>query len=141
MKYAPLKELEALATVGPAGRPSMSRRERLLRWAGVLEAELDRRLKPLTRVELYSPAQRDLMRRDDSPLSLAYADPILRSEGLAGDRLGDGRGFFGLSDGDIHALVCDCRYGGNMRAADVGRRVRALADPNPLRRMWARIWL
>ncbi|HUZ11542.1 MAG TPA: hypothetical protein VMU93_01660 [Caulobacteraceae bacterium] len=141
MKYASLKELEGLATVGPAAARPMSRRERLLRWASLLEADPSRRLKPLLRVELYAPAQRDLMRRDDSPLSLAYADPLLRAEGLAGDQLGDGRSFFGLSDGDIHALVCDCRYGGAMRAGDVARRTRALAHPNPLRRLWARIWL
>jgi len=141
MKYAPLKEVEALASVAPADAPAMTRRERVLRWASVLDAEPTRRLKPLMRVELYAPPQRDLMRRDDSPLALAYADPVLRRAGLKSDRLGDARRFFGMSDGEIHALVCDCRYGGNMRAADVARRARALADPNPLRRLWARIWL
>jgi hypothetical protein len=141
MKYAPLKELRSLARVGPAERPRLSWRERLLRWADVLDAEPTRRLKPLLRVELYAPTQRALVRRDGSPLALAYADPVLRREGLASDKLGDGRGFFGLTDGDVHALVCDCRYGGNMRAGDVARRVRALAHPNPLMRLWARLWL
>jgi hypothetical protein len=140
MKYAPLKDLEGSARVARASGDHMSRRQRLLRWAAVLDADPDRRLRPLTRVELYAPPQRDLMRRDGSPLALAYADPVLRREGLMGDRLGDGRGFFGLGDSDIHALVCDCRYGGAMRAGDVARRARALADPNPLRRLWARIW-
>jgi hypothetical protein len=117
----------------------MSKRERLGRWAELLERDVDRVLKPLSRVELYAEPERSRLRGDNSPLAVAYADPVLRSEGLESDRLGDGRGFFGLGDGDVHALVCDCRYGGRMRAGDVARRVRGLAHPNPLRRMWARL--
>jgi hypothetical protein len=117
----------------------MTPRERLARWADVLEREPDSMLRPLRRVELYAEPERSRLRADRSPLAIAYADPVLRSEGLGSDRLGDGRGFFGISDGDIHALVCDCRYGGRMRAGDVARRVRSLADPNPLRRLWARL--
>lgn len=139
MRHMTLKSLEGLATVA---RPQhMSRLERRQRWAEVLEADPNLRLSPLMRVELHAPAQRALMRRDGSPLALAFADPVLRGEGLASDRLGDGRGFFGFSDRDLHALVCDCRYGGQMRAVDVARRIRALSDPNPLKRLWARVWL
>jgi hypothetical protein len=119
----------------------MSRLERLRRWATILERDPARALRPLYRVELYDDAERARLRGDNTPLSVAYADPVLRSEGLGSDRLGDGGGFFGLSDRDIHALVCDCRYGGRMRAGDVARRLRGLTHPNPLRRLWARLWL
>ncbi|MGH6957164.1 MAG: hypothetical protein ACREEW_10930 [Caulobacteraceae bacterium] len=138
MKHTPLHTLESVATVSYAGR-SMTPRERLARWADVLEREPDKALKPLTRVELYAEPERSTLRGDQSPLSVAFADPVLRAEGLSGDRLGDGRGFFGLTNSDIHALVCDCRYGGRMRSGDVGRRVRALAHPNPVRRFLARL--
>lgn len=138
MKHTPLGSLQSVADVSLAARP-MTCRERLARWADVLEHEPDRPLKPLTRVELYAEPERSRLRGDQSPLSIAYADPLLRSEGLSSDRLGDGRSFFGISNNDIHALVCDCRYGGRMRSGDVGRRVRALAHPNPLRRFLARL--
>ena len=133
---------EDLATVGPvaATRP-LSRLQRLRRWAEVLDRCRTPFLRPLRQVELYAPAERAKLRADHSPLAIAYADPVLRSQGLQGDRLDDGRGFFGLNDRDMHALVCDCRYGGRMRPKDVARRVRGLAHPNPLRRIWARIWL
>jgi hypothetical protein len=55
--------------------------------------------------------------------------------------MGDGIGFFGLGDRDLHALVCDCHYGGRIRPADIARRVRGLGDPNPLVRLWTRITL
>jgi len=134
--------LEELATVGEVASPRpLSRLERLRRWADTLEQCPDVNLRPLRRVELYAPADRAKLRCDQSPLSVAYADPLLRSEGLPSDRLGDGGGFFGLSDRDLHALVCDCRYGGRMRPQDVAKRVRGLGDPNPLVRFWTRVWL
>jgi hypothetical protein len=139
MRRIPLDKLADVGSVAPT-RP-LSRLERLQRWAEVLEAWPAEFLRPLRRVELYSPAERAQLRADQSPLSVAFADPLLRAEGLPGDRLGDGRGFFGLTERDLHALVCDCRYGGRMQPKDVARRVRALGDPNPLRRLWARFTL
>ena len=139
MRRIPLDKLAAIGVVAPT-RP-LGRLERLQRWAEALERWPAEFLRPLRRVELYAPAERAKLRTDQSPLSVAFADPLLRAEGLEGDRLGDGRGFFGLNDRDMHALVCDCRYGGRMRPRDVARRVRGLADRNPLRRFWARITL
>jgi hypothetical protein len=139
MRRIPLDELAKIGEVAPP-RP-LSRRERLLRWAETLERCPSPYLRPLRRVELYAPNERAKLRCDGSPLSVAYADPLLRSEGLDGDRLGDGGGFFGISDRDMHALVCDCRYGGRMRPQDVARRLRGLGHPNPLVRLWTRAWL
>src|SRR5215469_7637425 len=134
--------LEELVTVGEVASPRpLGRLERLRRWADALEQCPDVNLRPLRRVELYAPADRAKLRCDQSPLSVAYADPLLRSEGLPSDRLGDGGGFFGLSDRDLHALVCDCRYGGRMRPSDVARRVRGLSHPSPFVRFWNRLWL
>ncbi len=131
---------EELAAAGAVATP-MTYRQRLRRWADVLDSAPGLALRALRRVELYAPEERAALRADGSPLSVAYADPVLRSDGLASDRLGDGGGFFGLGDRDMHALVCDCRYGGRMRAKDVARRVRGLSHPNPLVRLWARAWL
>ena len=141
MRHTPVEALQGLADVRPTQGAPLSRLERLRRWASLLEREPARVLRPLYRVELYADYERARMRGDNTPLSVAYADPVLRDEGLASDRLGDGGGFFGLGARDMHALVCDCRYGGRMRAGDVAKRLRALADPSPLRRFWARLWL
>lgn len=139
MRRIPITEL---ATVGEVAAPRpLSRLERLRRWADVLDRSAIHHLRPLRRVELYSPTERARLRGDQSPLSVAYDDPILRAEGLESDRFGDGGAFFGLNDRDLHSLVCDCRYGGRMRPSDVARRVRGLSDRNPLVRFWTRAWL
>jgi len=139
MRYAPLEELKGQATIGLAPSKPMSRRERLCRWAAVLEQDPERQLRPLSRIELYAQRDRDLLRRDESPLSVAFADPVLRGEGLAGDRHGDARTFFRLSPPDLHYVVCDCRYGREARAGDVAKRIRRLATGGWLQR--AVIWL
>ena len=139
MRHTTVDALHDVAEVRPA--QSMSRLERLRRWASLLERDPARVLRPLYRVELYADFDRARLRGDNTPLSVAFADPVLRGEGLESDRLGDGGGFFGLGDREMHALVCDCRYGGRMRAGDVARRLRSLTHPSPLRRLWARLWL
>jgi hypothetical protein len=138
MRRIPIDELARLGLVA-SPRP-LTRLERLRRWADALDRHAGY-LRPLRRVEYLGRAERAQLRGDDSPLAVAFADPVLRSEGLASDRMGDGIGFFGLGDRDLHALVCDCHYGGRIRPADVARRVRGLSDPNPLVRLWTRITL
>ena len=139
MKHTPVDALHDIAEVRPA--QPMSRLERLRRWASLLERDPARVLRPLYRVELYAEVDRARLRGDNTPLSVAFADPVLREQGLESDRFGDGGGFFGLNSRDLHALVCDCRYGGRMRAGDVARRLRSLTHPSLLRRVWARLWL
>ena len=86
-------------------------------------------------VEFYAESQRARLRGDETPIAYAFADPVLRHEGLNGDTLGDAEAFFGLNRHDTHRLLCDCRYHGRMDSRSVARRLRALADPNPLRRL------
>src|SRR4029453_9911378 len=95
MEHKPLVELNALADLKPAPRAPMSRRERLDRWAELLEGEPDRLLKTLEEIEWKPKAARLAMRADGSPLAVAFADPGLRTEGLARDRLGEPATFFG----------------------------------------------
>jgi len=83
--------------------------ERLERWADPLERHTDA-LHPLHGTELGSPAKRAALREDHSPLSVAFADPILRTQGLAGDSYGDAHRFFGLTHATLNGIVCYCRY-------------------------------
>jgi hypothetical protein len=107
-------------------RPEMSRRERLERWADVL----GRHGQPLnapSRIEYLTDEDFAAARVDRSALTVAYQDPVLRSAGLKGDRLGDAVEFFGVSRNELHDLLCDC-FGGHMSLGlSVAARVRGLA--------------
>src|SRR5437879_6034737 len=109
MQHRTLDEVGQIAKVSPVGiEKRMSRRERLERWATALE-RLDRKqLKSLMRIEFMTEEERCLLREENTPLTIAYEDPILREEGLASDRYGDSINFFELTREEAHYLVCDC---------------------------------
>jgi hypothetical protein len=140
MEHRTLDEIKPLAEVIPfrATPSKMSRRERLERWATVLE-RYEGRLGPLIRIEYLPERERALLRGTDTPLTVAYKDPILREEGLMSDRLGDATAFFDLTKRQAHHLLCDCHYNGTMTAAGVAARVRSIANHVTLREFWDRI--
>ena len=131
MEHRPLTELGWVASVTPA-RParSLSRRERLDRWAELLEQDPERLLATLDEIEFKPKAVRRAMRADGSALSVAYSDPVLRADGMASDRLGDATAFFDLSDQDAHIVLCSCHGGATMRADEAARRVRGIRSPS-----------
>lgn len=137
MKHTSLDEIRRVADTFPAESGKMDRRARLERWATVLERHKGP-VKPLYRIEYLAPQERALLRGDDTPLSIAYADPVLRAEGLASDRLGDAKAFFELSEHEAHHLLCDCHYGGTMTADGVASRIRAVANRMSVRELWDR---
>ena len=131
MEHRPVDALRALADVHGEGPRLLSRRERLERWAEVLAREPERRLRSLGEIEFVPKAERPDLRADNSPLTVAYADPVLRAAGLEGDRLGDAMAFFGLSERQAHRLLCSCMNGWRIDPAQAARSVRRLADPRP----------
>ncbi|WP_406856779.1 MULTISPECIES: hypothetical protein [unclassified Alsobacter] len=130
MEYREFDKLRDVADVRVAARPVMTRRERLERWATLLEQDPARRLRSLGEIETKTPAERVQMRSPDSPLTIAFEDPMLRAEGLASDRLGDAIDFFSLAEDDAHRLLCSCMNGWTMSAGKVARGVRSIADPD-----------
>ena len=135
MRHQPLEQILDQAT--PLEAPlSLSRRERLLRWAQALRAEDRRVMHALKFVEFYAPEARARLRAEQTPIAVAYADPVLRAAGLMGDTFGDAQSFFGLSDKEAHFLLCDCHWNGRMTGGGAARRVRAVANPNPINRLW-----
>lgn len=106
---------------------AMSRDERLDRWAVLLEQSEMANLTPFRDVEFMGAAARGELRTSNSPLEVAWRDPVLRRAGLASDRFGDGEAFFGLSRYQAHRVLCSCGYFGRMRAREVARRVRGIA--------------
>jgi len=130
MKHMPVAEISRVADVHPIRpKPPMTRVERLERWAEVLERDPDRVLTSLEEIEWKSESERRDMRADDSALTVALEDPVLRAEGLASDRLGDAMAFFHLTDREAHFALCSCVYGQSMHARVAARRVRMIAHP------------
>jgi hypothetical protein len=128
MKHTPVAEISRVADVRPVPTKSpMSRVERLERWADALERDPDRVLTSIEEIEWKPKAERRELRADQSALTVAFEDPVLRAEGLAGDRLGDAIAFFRLSDADAHFALCSCIYGQSMQAGVAARRVRMIA--------------
>ncbi len=126
MKLKTLEELKQVADVcPPLTRDRMSKRQRLERWAEVLELAPQRHLRSLYETEYGSQPRRYALREDNSPLTVAFQDPVLRAEGLQGDRHGDALKFFELSDGELHHIVCYCHHGPTMAPRAVATRVRA----------------
>lgn len=127
MKHTRLDELRHLADIGVAPpRTALTRRERLERWAEILDRDPERRLKTLEEMEFVPRDERALMRADNSPLTVAFQDPVLRDDGLASDRLGDARHYFGLSEGQAHRLLCSCMNGRAIHSGLAARRVRGI---------------
>jgi hypothetical protein len=127
MEHRRLAELNVIADLKPLARMKvMSRRERLDRWAELLEQAPDRLVTTLEEIEWKPDAERRAMRADGSALTIAFSDPELRSAGLQGDRLGDAIDFFELSDQDAHIVFCSCHGGAVMRSEDAARRVRGI---------------
>ena len=66
-----------------------------------------------------------MMRHSNSPISVAFGDPVLRAAGLRDDTYGEAQRFFGLSDTQLHNIVCFCRSGDLISATAAGYGVRA----------------
>jgi hypothetical protein len=107
--------------------PRELRRMRLERLAEVL-AKHGGPVTLLSRIEYLPEQDRLPLRIDNSPLEIAYRDPLLRAQGLAGDRLGDGIGFFDLSAAEAHYLLCDCHYSGMVTGEMIATRARTIAN-------------
>ena len=137
MKHDRLDELQSKAEIvfSKTELKKMSRRERIERWASLLE-EHQGRLMPFLRTEYLSYEARKVLRTDDSPLALAFSDPILRNDGLADDSLGEGIAYFGLSEHKAHRLLCDCHYRGTMTGAKVAAHLRLIAKGGLAQRIW-----
>jgi len=119
------------------GKPAMTPRERLELWADALERHAGP-LNALRRLESLSPDALRAYRGNNTPLTVAFADPALRVEGLRGDSLGDVMDFFALSDHDAHLLFCDCHYNGTMTGTNLAHRLRYHARRGEWLAKWAR---
>ena len=125
MKHHELDQLLTLAKIGQDFPQLLSRDKRLQRWVDLLEVDPHRDLSTLHETE-YQPARaRAALRCDNSALSVAFDDPLLRAAGLENDTYGEAKRFFQLSDGQLHDIVCHCHHGTTMTAEAAAGRVRS----------------
>src|SRR6478736_5524774 len=129
MKYHTLDELRTVAEVEPHGARTLSRSERLGRWAELLERNPHWHLSTLHQTEYQTPEIRAAMRSDHSPLTVAFNDPLLRAAGMADDTYGEARRFFDLEDGQLHEIICYCHFGATVPASSAARHIRTLLTP------------
>ncbi len=128
MEQYAVDQLKAIARVSRT-TPQLSRAERLDRWVALLERDPMLSLVTLRETEYLPRDQRMMMRMAGSPISVAYADPVLRAAGLEGDTYGDAQSFFDLNDRQLHGLVCSCHFGARVDAGVVARHLRAASIP------------
>lgn len=126
MKYHDPTQLQMLANVGrDYPRQDLSQEERLVRWTELLERDPERILTTLHETEFKSASVRAVMRCDNSAISVAYSDPLLRTAGLENDTYGEAKKFFELSDSELHRIVCFCHFGMTVSAGRTARYIRA----------------
>lgn len=132
MQHRTFEQLKRMASIHSITWPQaklavkpMAQRERLERWAFLLRQRPNRRLHSLPGTEFEPPERRAMMRHNNSPISVAFDDPTLRAAGLRDDTYGEARRFFGLTDTQLHNIVCFCRSGEFISATTAGYGVRA----------------
>ena len=127
MKHQTLDQLQSIADINPlTPAQPMTRAQRIDRWAELLERNPSRPLAALTGTEHLYPGVREEARAPGSPIAIAFEDPLLRSAGLDSDTFGAAKRFFGLSDWQLHEVVCSCHVGATMQAGWAAARVRRL---------------
>jgi hypothetical protein len=127
MEYKAVDQLRELADVHHAPEP-LNRAARLDRWAELLEQQ-PTRMRSLGEIEFKTPEERRVLRVAGSPLTVAFSDPVLRADGLQSDMLGDAQTYFGLSERQVHRLLCSCMNGASIAGDVAARRIRSFAEP------------
>jgi hypothetical protein len=125
MEHRTSAELKGVADV--IHPQKLSKKERLERWALALEKRRGVRLRTLRETEYRPAKEQSALRQENSPLTVAFEDPVLRSAGLTNDTFGEVARFFGLSHWQLHEVVCNCHFGETVAAEAVAARLRRLS--------------
>lgn len=117
-------ELESTATV-----VTMTRREKLLRWASLVR-EWTAQIGLYHGLEYRSKEWLNGAGIGGSAFAVATSDPILTDAGYKPTSVGDAMKFFELSQSDLHEFSCDC--GGSINNKNMADRIEKLAGPAPV---------
>lgn len=127
MKHHSYDELAHSAELSKAGMstPPLSHEERLTRWIELLRKSPNRMLRTLDQTENWPARLRRTMREDNSAITVAFEDSVLRADGLEGDTYGDAKRYFGLPDWQLHSVVCYCHHGISVPAGIAARQLES----------------
>lgn len=129
MKHHTREQLQGFAQIEPHHRPrTLSRKERLERWADLLDQSPSRHLATLYETEHQPAAVRNTLRSDGSPISVAFDDPMLRAAGMENDTYGEALRFFELRHWQLHDVICYCHFGATVNAATAAGLVRSILN-------------
>ena len=129
MEYQTAEQLRSVAGIGSFPSQALSRTDRLRLWAEALERTPEHRVATLPQTEYRPFDVRNSMRADESALSVAFSDPLLKAAGLTGDSYGEAKRFFELTDGQLHDIVCGCHVGSSASADYTAARIREMIAP------------
>ncbi|MCW1432441.1 hypothetical protein [Novosphingobium sp. JCM 18896] len=115
----------------------LTRDERLARWAELLAREPDEIFQLLPPKWIHSRLGFDDVSIEDTPLEIAWRDPIFRVDGLAKSTVQELREYFELSDRELDRIV-----GGSWKfpcrpSWQVVRRIQNVSDPRRERLLFA----
>jgi hypothetical protein len=126
MKHHEFDQLQNLARINQDyPHHVMPRDKRLQRWAELLEADPQRLISTLHETEYQPHSVRAALHCDNSAISVAFNDPVLRAAGMKNDTYGEAKRFFELSDRQLHRIVCYCHFGATVSAETTARYIRA----------------
>jgi hypothetical protein len=133
MERATRGHLSTKATVFPNCplSPVQSHEQRLERWSMLLAREPHRLLSTFPGTEFMDPKVRDALCCANSAITVAFEDPVLREAGLSDQSYGTAKKFFGLSDAQMHWILCYCHHGTAIHAGVLTAVVRAVIPKPP----------
>jgi hypothetical protein len=133
MERATRDHLSTKAAIFPNCPPSavQSHEQRLQRWSALLGKEPHRLLSTFRGLEFMDPKVRDTMSCENSAITVAFEDPVLREAGLSDASYGTAKQFFGLSDAQMHWILCYCHHGSAIHAGVLTAVVRAVIPKPP----------
>lgn len=123
-------------TAQPPPGASLCRRERLFRWAELLEREPTRQFDLLAVRDRIHAGENSLPSPAGSPLDIAFRDPILRIEGLRGSSAAEALSFFQLSPAEYSRILGWRRRSHEQSGRYVAWRIRNVADPSAENRLF-----
>ena len=125
MEHKPLVELQAIADVQSSETQTpLTHGQRLERWIALLQADPGRKLRSLHEIEHLSAACRRECRAENSPLTVAYEDPILRLAGLKQRPCRRLHRVFEMTDKQMHHAFCSCHVGASLTGQEAAERLR-----------------
>ena len=120
-----------------AYRGALDKRQRLRRWTELLGRNPRQMLRLLPPTWCLKPGEQQTVKTAGSALEIAFRDPVLRLDGLAGPSLADAMAFFELSADDADRILAKSRHSEERSAHDTIVRIENIADKRREHRLFA----